>query len=40
MDLKTKYNELLTAQRNALKTWDINKINAINKQIYELRLLC
>lgn len=37
MSLKAKYNKLLIEQRNALKTWDINKINAINKQIYELR---
>ncbi len=37
MSLKEKYNKLLIEQRNALKTWDIDKINAINKQIFELR---
>lgn len=37
MELKAKYNELLIVQRKAMKTWDIDKINAINKQIFELR---
>lgn len=37
MELKKQYNELLAQQRKALKTWNIKQINAVNKQIFELR---
>lgn len=37
MEFKKHYNELVKAQRDALKTYEIELINAINKQLYELR---